>query len=80
MSKEEAKFFTEKELALHDGSDDSKPLLLCVQGMIFDVTPARTFYGPGMLTRFMLYILAHSRDLDWRPHCLRGFSLRSSHI
>jgi hypothetical protein len=43
-------YFSWEELAKHDGSDGSLPLLICVQGMIFDVTPARSFYGPGVQT------------------------------
>ena len=48
------RFFKDDELAKHDGSDPSLPLLLSVQGMVFDVSPARSFYGPGapfLLTR-----------------------------
>ena len=45
---QEPVFFTQEELAKHDGSDGGAPLLICVQGMIFDVTPARSFYGPGV--------------------------------
>lgn len=43
----ELRFFKDEELAKHDGSDASLPLLLSVQGMVFDVSPARSFYGPG---------------------------------
>jgi len=40
-------WFTRAELALHDGKDDSKPLLLSIGGEVFDVTFESRFYGPG---------------------------------
>ncbi|XP_037447575.1 membrane steroid-binding protein 1-like [Triticum dicoccoides] len=38
---------TEKELGLYDGSDPKKPLLIAINGQIYDVTQSRIFYGPG---------------------------------
>lgn len=38
--------FTPEELALHDGSDPSRPLLLAIKGKVFDVTEGSRFYGP----------------------------------
>ncbi|PSC69128.1 steroid-binding 3 [Micractinium conductrix] len=35
------------ELSKHDGRDPLRPLLLAVRGRVFDVTPGRSFYGPG---------------------------------
>lgn len=43
------KAFTADELAKHDGSNARLPVLLSVQGMVFDVTPGKSFYGPGAL-------------------------------
>lgn len=43
------RFYTVQELARHDGTDASLPLLLSVQGIVFDVSSARDFYGPGAL-------------------------------
>ena len=40
--------FTTEELARHDGSDPSKPLLLAVKGYVFDVTAKGSdYYGKG---------------------------------
>jgi membrane-associated progesterone receptor component len=47
---ENLKFFSIQELAKHDGSNESLPLLLSVQGMVFDVSESRGFYGPGVST------------------------------
>jgi hypothetical protein len=41
------KLFTDEMLRLHDGSDPSKPLLLCVLGEVFDVTSGAKHYGKG---------------------------------
>lgn len=35
------------ELADFDGKDASKPLYVAVRGKIYDVSPGRSFYGPG---------------------------------
>ncbi|KAJ2850288.1 hypothetical protein GGI22_005398 [Coemansia erecta] len=39
--------FSQQELALYDGSNPELPLLLAVEGDVYDVTPGRGFYGPG---------------------------------
>jgi membrane-associated progesterone receptor component len=39
--------FSAEELARHDGTDPSVPLLLCVNGIVYDVSRGRDFYGPG---------------------------------
>jgi len=38
---------TAAELARHDGSDPFRPLYLAIQGVVYDVTTGRSFYGPG---------------------------------
>lgn len=38
--------FTEEEVARHDGSDPSLPLMLSIGGTVYDITPGRNFYGP----------------------------------
>ncbi|KAK7380295.1 hypothetical protein VNO78_32803 [Psophocarpus tetragonolobus] len=38
---------TEDELKAYDGSDPEKPLLMAIQGQIYDVSQSRMFYGPG---------------------------------
>ncbi|KAL0677899.1 hypothetical protein Bca4012_005880 [Brassica carinata] len=38
---------TEEELKQYDGSDSKKPLLMAIQGQIYDVSQSRMFYGPG---------------------------------
>jgi predicted heme/steroid binding protein len=69
---DEPRFWTEEELNRHDGSDASLPLLLCVQGMIFDVTSAKSFYGPGVL--FGTYLPAAA--VTTRPRALAKQLLR----
>jgi predicted heme/steroid binding protein len=39
--------FTPAQLAQHDGSDPTKPILLAIKGTVFDVTAKRAMYGPG---------------------------------
>ncbi|KAI8319380.1 cytochrome b5 [Martensiomyces pterosporus] len=39
--------FTPQELALHDGTDPGRPLLLAIEGDVYDVTSSWEFYGPG---------------------------------
>lgn len=47
----EAKFsvggITERSLAYYNGRDWAKPLLIAVQGVVYDVTDAMDTYGPG---------------------------------
>ncbi|KAJ2551064.1 hypothetical protein EV175_003832 [Coemansia sp. RSA 1933] len=39
--------FTQQELASFDGSNPDLPLLLAVEGDVYDVSSGRGFYGPG---------------------------------
>lgn len=34
------------ELREYDGTDESKPMILSIRGVLFDVSPAKAFYGP----------------------------------
>ena len=38
---------TPDELAKHDGKDPFRPIYLSIKGVVYDVTPGRSFYGPG---------------------------------
>lgn len=40
------KRYTASDLAAHDGSSPDKPILLSIQGTIYDVTRGKMFYGP----------------------------------
>jgi membrane-associated progesterone receptor component len=40
------KAFTAQDVARHDGSDLSLPLMLSIGGTVYDITPGRNFYGP----------------------------------
>ncbi|KAM5351857.1 hypothetical protein ACJ41O_004580 [Fusarium nematophilum] len=40
-------YMTLEELSAHDGADADKPLLLAINGTIFDVSSNRRMYGPG---------------------------------
>ncbi|KAH6680248.1 putative membrane steroid-binding protein 2 [Halenospora varia] len=39
--------YTDADLAAFDGTDPSKPILLAINGTIYDVSAGRRFYGPG---------------------------------
>ena len=41
------RIYTAAELKTYDGSDESKPLLLCVLGEVFDVSAGARFYKKG---------------------------------
>ncbi len=41
------KRFTLDELAQHTGEDKTKPILLAINGIVFDVTLGAKFYAPG---------------------------------
>jgi membrane-associated progesterone receptor component len=38
---------TAEELSKHTGEDPYRPILFAVRGQVYDVTDARSFYGPG---------------------------------
>ncbi|KAH9653830.1 Membrane-associated progesterone-binding protein 4 [Citrus sinensis] len=41
------RLFTAEELALHNGTDESIPILLGILGSVFDVTKGKSHYGVG---------------------------------
>ncbi len=43
----EVRDYTADELRAFDGSDPKRPVLLSIEGRVFDVTPGRSFYGKG---------------------------------
>ncbi|KAI1800933.1 cytochrome b5 [Daldinia bambusicola] len=45
-------YLTPAELAQYDGTDESKPIYLAINGSIFDVSSNRRTYGPGGSYRF----------------------------
>ncbi|KAL5008536.1 hypothetical protein ScPMuIL_014117 [Solemya velum] len=46
-SGEPSRIFTDDQIAEYDGTDDSKPLLMAVRGVVFDVSKGKEFYGKG---------------------------------
>lgn len=38
--------FTQDEVAEHDGSNPSRPMYLSIQGVVYDITAGKAFYGP----------------------------------
>ncbi|RGP62514.1 membrane steroid-binding protein 2 [Fusarium sporotrichioides] len=40
-------YMTLEELSLYDGRDPDRPILLAINGTIYDVSPGRRMYGPG---------------------------------
>lgn len=55
MSAMEPMILSPDELAKYDGNDTTLPLLICVKGIIFDVSPGRDFYGPGKHPELGIY-------------------------
>ena len=43
----EPRDFTLEELREFDGSDPSKPILVALNGTVYDVTRSKNMYGPG---------------------------------
>ena len=41
------KQYTDADLALYDGTNPELPILLAINGTIYDVSAGRKFYGPG---------------------------------
>ncbi|CAD6503758.1 BgTH12-05503 [Blumeria graminis f. sp. triticale] len=39
--------YSDDDLKAFNGTDPSKPILLAINGTIYDVSPGRRFYGPG---------------------------------
>jgi hypothetical protein len=39
--------FTPEQLAQHDGSNPSLPMLISIRGVVFDVSTGKQFYGPN---------------------------------
>ncbi|KAI8321315.1 cytochrome b5 [Martensiomyces pterosporus] len=58
--------FTLKTLKEYSGQDESKPILLALNGKVYDVTTGRGFYGPGGS-----YSVFAGRD------CTRGLAIGS---
>lgn len=40
------KEFTLDELAKHNGSDPTLPMLLSIRGVVYDISTGKQFYGP----------------------------------
>ncbi|XP_044477089.1 membrane-associated progesterone-binding protein 4 [Mangifera indica] len=45
--KPQQRLFSVEELALYNGTDDSRPILLGILGSVFDVTKGKSHYGVG---------------------------------
>ncbi|KAF6255702.1 cytochrome b5-like heme/steroid binding domain-containing protein [Scenedesmus sp. NREL 46B-D3] len=43
---------TLQQLAQHDGSDPSLPMLLSIRGVVYDITSGKQFYGPDGIYPF----------------------------
>jgi len=73
------RLFSEQMLATFDGSVDSKPIYIAIDGLVYDVTEGRATYGPGGSYHLMAGIDA-ARAFgtgcfkDHRTHDLRGLS------
>ncbi|POS85807.1 hypothetical protein EPUL_002678 [Erysiphe pulchra] len=71
------KQFTDDDLKLFDGRDTKKPILLAINGTVYDVTLGRRFYGPGGSYHFFAgkdasrAFVSNCFDVDLTPD-LRG--------
>lgn len=69
--------FTDDELTAYDGTDEQKPILLAINGTVYDVTLGRRFYGPGGSYHFFAgkdasrAFVSNCFDVDLTPD-LRG--------
>lgn len=43
----EERDYSLSEIAIYDGADPAKPLLIGIRGHVYDVTHGKSFYGPG---------------------------------
>ncbi|KAI1343920.1 cytochrome b5 [Xylariaceae sp. FL0016] len=46
-------YLTPSELALYDGTDETKPIYVAINGTVYDVSANRRTYGPGGSYRFL---------------------------
>ncbi|RKF58464.1 Membrane steroid-binding protein 2 [Golovinomyces cichoracearum] len=71
------RLFTDDELKAYDGTDEHKPILLAINGTVYDVTLGRRFYGPGGSYHFFAgkdasrAFVSNCFDVDLTPD-LRG--------
>ncbi|KAI6245316.1 Membrane steroid-binding protein 2 [Erysiphe necator] len=71
------KKFTDDSLKIFDGTDTKKPILLAINGTVYDVTLGRRFYGPGGSYHFFAgkdasrAFVSNCFDVDLTPD-LRG--------
>ncbi|KAI0313445.1 cytochrome b5 [Amylostereum chailletii] len=76
---DQGRLFSENGLAKFDGSDPSKPILLAIDGDVYDVSDNRRVYGPGGSYSLMAGVDA-ARAFgtgcfkDHRTHDLRGLT------
>ena len=47
VSRHEHRRFSLEELREHDGSNESEPIYIAINGIVFDVSEGRKFYGKG---------------------------------
>lgn len=51
--------FRVAELAEYDGSKPDVPIYVALLGEVYDVTPGRKFYGPGLFINSALYCVEY---------------------
>jgi predicted heme/steroid binding protein len=60
--------YTPQTLVKFDGRDGGR-ILLAIDGIVFDVTAGRNFYGPGM-SNASLFVLANELSFDIQRACM----------
>lgn len=68
------KEFTLEELAKHNGSDPSLPMLLSIRGVVFDISTGKQFYGPDGEQQQQRWLCWWSEQCSWqhvRPRFLQ---------
>jgi len=73
------RLFSENMLATFDGTVESKPIYLAIDGLVYDVTPGRATYGPGgsyhlMAGKDAARAYATGCFKDHQTHDIRGLS------
>lgn len=69
-----SKIFTREELKKFDGTDSSLPIYLALDGLVYNVTVGREFYGPGGHYHYLA-----GKDYSWLLHIVGGDTIKKKY-